>query len=323
MTEQLIEQGNVQRAILAEFRTRISPELLERLFASTSLLHPSFGRTNYLRQVVRESRTCDANFDALHESCKESTGEVFGRRAAFRMGIVLGLMMSEQIPHTVMPQAQAVRPGDQGSRNRSSAKSWEWKPEGGTMLKQHPCTPGAVEISKRTTSQTVREPSRMVRVLKNQDFGMTSFDEPKMPKDLDAAARRKWVELTEMVDLGEPDGELLASYCRNHSNLMDVRKAKKAQQKAKQFTTMTVAKNGSTVLNPLIVAESRLMQAGGRMLVQLGISGNGKRQETLRKPKATAPPAGMTGPEPPWGWAIEAKLVGDVPPLAPKKPWKH
>jgi hypothetical protein len=112
MTEQqLIEPGNVQRAILAEFRTRISPELLERLFASTSLLHPSFGRTNYLRQVVRESRTCDANFDALHESCKQSTGAVFGRRAAFRMGVVLGLMMSEQIPHTVMQQAEAVRPG--------------------------------------------------------------------------------------------------------------------------------------------------------------------------------------------------------------------
>jgi phage terminase small subunit len=137
---------------------------------------------------------------------------------------------------------------------------------------------------------------------------MSNFEEPKMPKDLDREARRKWGELTEMADLGELDADLLASFCRNHSNLMEVRKVKKAQQKAKQFQTMTVAKNGSTVLNPLIVAESRLMQAGGRMLVQLGISGNGKRQETLRKPKATPPPAGFSGPEPPWGWAIEEKL---------------
>jgi phage terminase small subunit len=156
----------------------------------------------------------------------------------------------------------------------------------------------------------------MVGVVKILGFGklveMDSFDEPKMPRDLDKEAKKKWLEITDLADLGSLDGELLGNYCRTHSNLVAVRKEKKAQQKAKQFQTMITAKNGSTVVNPLITAESRLMQAAGRMLVQLGISGNGKRQEEIRKPsKSQPPPPGFTGPEPAWGWEIEKKMCGD------------
>jgi phage terminase small subunit len=138
---------------------------------------------------------------------------------------------------------------------------------------------------------------------------MDGWTEPKMPRDLDKDARRKWVEITELADLGSLDAELLGNYCRTHSNLVAVRKEKKAQQKAKQFQTMTVAKNGATVLNPLLVAESRLMQMAGRMLAGLGISGNGKRAEEIRKPsKPKHPPPGFSGPEPVYGWEVEVQL---------------
>ncbi|HMF54369.1 MAG TPA: hypothetical protein VK593_08465 [Edaphobacter sp.] len=139
---------------------------------------------------------------------------------------------------------------------------------------------------------------------------MTDFDAPKMPRDLDKDGRAKWHEITEIADLESLDAELLANYCRTHSNLIAVRREKKIQQTAKTFRTMTTAKNGAIVLHPLIVAESRLMQAGGRMLVQLGLSGNGKRQEQIRKPSKNPPPAGFYGDEPPHGWAIEQKLCG-------------
>ena len=153
---------------------------------------------------------------------------------------------------------------------------------------------------------------------------MNSFDEPKMPKGLDKVARKKWEELTEMVDLGAADADVLTSYCRNHSILTRVRKTVAAREKAKQFETMIIAKNGAEIINPLITAECRLMQAGNRMLVQLGIAGNGKRQEVLRKPKSTPPPAGCSGPEPPWGWAIEEKMHSNkLADLPGAKPWKH
>ena len=153
---------------------------------------------------------------------------------------------------------------------------------------------------------------------------MTSFDLPKMPRDLDKDGRAKWREITEIVDLDSLDSDLLANLCRTHSNLIAVRKEKKLQQSAKIFKTMVVAKNGATVLHPLIVAESRLMQAGSRMLVQLGLAGNGKRQQEIRKPsKSTPPPPGMTGPEPACGWAIEMKLCGDTPPKEKTPSWKH
>lgn len=139
---------------------------------------------------------------------------------------------------------------------------------------------------------------------------MTDFDAPKMPRDLDKDGRAKWHEITEIADLKEIDAELLANYCRTHSNLIALRREKKKQQTAKTFRTMVVAKNGATVLHPLVVAESRLMQAGGRMLVQLGLSGNGKRQEQIRKPSKEPPPAGFYGDEPAHGWAIEQKLCG-------------
>ncbi|MBB5331879.1 P27 family phage terminase small subunit [Tunturiibacter gelidoferens] len=143
---------------------------------------------------------------------------------------------------------------------------------------------------------------------------MTAFDVLKMPKDLDRDARAKWREITEMADLQPLDAELLANYCRTHSTLIDVRKQKKIQIAAKVFHTMVTAKNGSTVMHPLLIAESRLMQAGGRMLVQLGLSGNGKRQEEIRKPSKSTPPPGFFGDEPSWGWDIEKKLCSDVLP---------
>ena len=149
---------------------------------------------------------------------------------------------------------------------------------------------------------------------------MTGFDVPKMPRDLDKDGRAKWHEITEIADLEEIDAELLANYCRTHSTLMDVRRTKKAQQKAKVFKTMVVAKNGAVVLNPILTAESRLMQASGRMLVQLGISGNGKRQQEIRKPSKNQPPPGFYGDEPKHGWPIELALCGtDFPPKG--KPW--
>ena len=111
MTEQLIEPGNVQDSILAEFRKRINRDVLESLFESTSLLRPSMGRTNYLRQLVRDSVGCDENFDALTAFCKQHTGAVFSRRASFRMGICLGLLMAEQIPRSFAPQPRVLRPG--------------------------------------------------------------------------------------------------------------------------------------------------------------------------------------------------------------------
>jgi phage terminase small subunit len=153
---------------------------------------------------------------------------------------------------------------------------------------------------------------------------MRTFDTLKMPRDLDKDAKAKWHQITEIADLESLDAELLANYCRTHSNLMDVRRAKKLQQDAKTFRTMTTAKNGAVVLNPLIVAESRLMQAGGRMLVQLGLSGNGRRQEEIRKPSKNQPPAGMSGPEPAHGWAIEQALCGtDTDFSSKEKTWKH
>jgi len=149
---------------------------------------------------------------------------------------------------------------------------------------------------------------------------MSAFDGLKMPRDLDKDARHKWCEITEIADLEPLDADLLSNYCRTHSNLMAVRREKRTQQKAKTFHTMTTAKNGAIVLHPLIVAESRLMQAGGRMLVQLGLSGNGKRQEQIRKPSKNQPPPGFYGDEPKHGWPIELALCGtDFPPKG--KPW--
>jgi phage terminase small subunit len=153
---------------------------------------------------------------------------------------------------------------------------------------------------------------------------MRYVDQMKMPRDLDKDARSKWHEIIELADLDQLDAELLGNYCRTHSNLLSVRKEKKIQIAAKVFKTMTTAKNGAIVLHPLIVAESRLMQAGGRMLVQLGLSGNGKRQEQIRKPSQSQPPPGATGPEPPCGWNIEMKLCGDGTPTPRGETWtKH
>jgi hypothetical protein len=149
---------------------------------------------------------------------------------------------------------------------------------------------------------------------------MNTFDTLKMPRDLDKDGRAKWHEIMQIADLESLDAELLGNYCRTHSNLIAVRREKKIQQTTKTFRTMVIAKNGATVLHPLIVAESRLMQAGGRMLLQLGLSGNGKRQEQIRKPSKNPPP-GLHGIEPTYGWEIEEKLCRDVSPRG--KQWRQ
>ena len=111
MPETLIEPGNVQVSILAEFRKRMSSDVLESLFEGTSLLHSSMGRTNYMRKLVRDSLGCDEQFNRLAAYCKQHTGAMFGRRAAFRMGVCLGILMCEQMPHSDAPKPRVLRPG--------------------------------------------------------------------------------------------------------------------------------------------------------------------------------------------------------------------
>ena len=111
MTEQLIEPGKVQDSILAEYRKRINRDVLETLTEGTSLLRPSMGRTNYLRQLVRDSVGCNENFDALTAFCEQDTGAVFSRRASFRMGICLSILMAERIPRSFAPQPRVLRLG--------------------------------------------------------------------------------------------------------------------------------------------------------------------------------------------------------------------
>jgi hypothetical protein len=111
MTEQLIEPGNVQHSILAEFKKRMSSDVLESLFEGTSLLHSSMGRTNYLRKLVRDSLGCDEQFNKLATHCRQHTGAIFGRRASFRMGVCLGILMCEQMPHSDAPKPRVLRPG--------------------------------------------------------------------------------------------------------------------------------------------------------------------------------------------------------------------
>jgi hypothetical protein len=82
--------------VLDIFRARYTHEALDVMFAKTNVLSPSFGRTDYLRRVLRESTACDANFNEVMTACNAS-GLIIDRRAAFRMGIVLGVLVADDM----------------------------------------------------------------------------------------------------------------------------------------------------------------------------------------------------------------------------------
>jgi hypothetical protein len=89
------------------------------------------------------------------------------------------------------------------------------------------------------------------------------------PDDLDGAALRKWRELE--AEIRPSQVHQLANLCRNHENLLEIRKAKAAAVKGGTFEAMAVAKNGSLVPSPYIRAETRLLALENRMLLALGI----------------------------------------------------
>ena len=135
------------------------------------------------------------------------------------------------------------------------------------------------------------------------------FERP--PKDLDYQAQKKWKELILSVD-PDADLEMLANYCRQHSSLLAIRREKKKQQKSGNFRTMVKGRDGMMTINPLITAENRMVASLNRMLQALGLaSSRGGTKANRLLPPSPRPP-GMHGDEPPWGWAIEKALCGDL-----------
>lgn len=131
---------------------------------------------------------------------------------------------------------------------------------------------------------------------------------PKMPPDLDAAAKKKWAELVDVVDL-ETDTELLANFCRQHSTLMAIRDERAHQQSAGTFKTMVPGRDGTEVLNPLLVHENRLVAGLNRMLRSLGLAPSREEQDRRKKKRPTGPPPpGFSGEEPVYGWPIAIAL---------------
>ena len=133
---------------------------------------------------------------------------------------------------------------------------------------------------------------------------------PEMPPDLDREAKKKWAELVGSCD-PDVDAELLANYCRQHSTLLAIRSEKAKRTKGRTFETLVAGRDGTMVLNPLLVTENRLIASLNRMLRTLGLVPS--PEEKRRRPplQADAPP-GCTGPEPPWGWALEMALCGPI-----------
>ena len=131
----------------------------------------------------------------------------------------------------------------------------------------------------------------------------------EMPEDLDFQGRKKWEELVGSCDPGV-DGEMLANYCRQHSTLLAIRREKRRQQKSGKFRTMVPGRDGTQVLNPLLVTENRLIASLNKTLQALELmSSRGETKGKRPLPSSSRPP-GMHGEEPPWGWAIEEKLCG-------------
>jgi P27 family predicted phage terminase small subunit len=144
---------------------------------------------------------------------------------------------------------------------------------------------------------------------------------PKMPADLDREAKKKWRELAPALD-PDCDLELLGMYCRQWSSLLSIRAEKAKQQREGVFETMVAGRDGTKQLNPLLTTENRLVASLNRMLATLGLT-PGRELGTSRKLQPNPPPPGMSGPEPPWGWAIEQKLYGPDEDFQPGgKHWK-
>jgi phage terminase small subunit len=89
------------------------------------------------------------------------------------------------------------------------------------------------------------------------------------PDDLDEVAARKWNELAPGIT--PTQRHLLANLCRNHSNLLAVRRAKASAVKNGTFEAMVTAKNGALVPSPYIRTETRLLTIENRMLAALRI----------------------------------------------------
>jgi hypothetical protein len=97
--------SNLADEILGDMRDRLAPETLERLFGSTTLMSPSFGRVPYLRQVIRDSKALDVNFKSLLSHC-EQAGVTVRRAGCFRAGCVLGLLVNELLRYELAEGAQ-------------------------------------------------------------------------------------------------------------------------------------------------------------------------------------------------------------------------
>jgi phage terminase small subunit len=131
-----------------------------------------------------------------------------------------------------------------------------------------------------TSLKTQRHADHMVFALKKRRCTKMG---PKMPSDLDPAARKKWKELVETCD-PDVDPELLVNYCRLHANLVVIREERSRQQKAGAFKTMVSGRDGTEVLNPLLVHEGRLIASLNRMLPSLGLA-PARDERKRRKPQ--------------------------------------
>jgi hypothetical protein len=54
---------------LDNIRERLTPELLDAMFANTNLLDDVTGRAAYLRKAIRESDAANANFKHMVNTC--------------------------------------------------------------------------------------------------------------------------------------------------------------------------------------------------------------------------------------------------------------
>jgi hypothetical protein len=104
MTERELDRA--AHIIFEDFRERFTPEILDAMFAKTNILSSSFGRTNYLPRVLRESKACHANFDELMTACA-SVGLSVDRRVAFHMGIMLGFLVVEDVARAMTTSKQS------------------------------------------------------------------------------------------------------------------------------------------------------------------------------------------------------------------------
>jgi phage terminase small subunit len=106
---------------------------------------------------------------------------------------------------------------------------------------------------------------------------------PEMPPDLDYQAQKKWEELVGSCDV-DADAEMLANYCRQHSTLLVIRREKKRQQKSGRFKTMVPGRDGTQVLNPLLVTENRLIASLNRTLKTLGLTSTQRKKAGRTSP---------------------------------------